>query len=75
MPWAEIQANALRIATNLHTLLSTPSLITPALLEDTEAISPELYDGLRLPIPSGWFLWHVILDHEAVEHARDLYTE
>ena len=75
MPWQEIQAKALGIATNLLTLLSTPSLITPALLEDTEAISPELYDGQRLPIPSGWFLWHVILDHQAVEHARDLYSE
>lgn len=73
MPWAEIQANALSIAATLLSLLSTPSLIAPALLEDTTAISPELYDGQRLPIPSGWFLWYVILDHEAVEHARDLY--
>ena len=75
MSWSEIQMNAISVASNLLTLLSTPSLITPALLEDTEAISPELYDGQRLPIPSGWFLWYVILDHEAVEHARDIYSE
>lgn len=73
MPWTEIQANALGIAGNLLTLLSTPSLVSPQRLQDTETISPELYDGQRLPIPSGWFLWYVILDHQAVEHARDLY--
>ena len=65
MPWHQIQSNAISIASNLFALLSTPSLITPELLEDTEAISPELYDGQRLPIPSGWFLWYVILDHAA----------
>jgi hypothetical protein len=75
MSWSEIQIKAIQVASNLLTLLSTPSLITPELLESTEAISPELYDGQRLPIPSGWFLWYVILDHEAVEHARDLYSE
>ena len=75
MPWSEIQMNAVSVASNLLTLLSTPFLITPALLEDTITISPELYDGQRLPIPSGWFLWYVILDHEAVEHARDIYSE
>lgn len=25
------------------------------------------------PIPCGWFLWYVILDQEAVEHAREVY--
>jgi hypothetical protein len=75
MSWSEIQIKAIQVASNLLTLLSTPSLITPELLESTEAISPELYDGQRLPIPSGWFLWYVILDHEAVEHTRDLYSE
>lgn len=75
MPWSEIQMNAVSVASNLLTLLSTPFLITPALLEDTITISPELYDGQRLPIPSGWFLWYVLLDHEAVEHARDIYSE
>ena len=75
MSWSEIQMNAVSVASNLLTLLSTPFLITPALLEDTITISPELYDGQRLPIPSGWFLWYVILDHEAVEHARDIYSE
>jgi len=75
MPWSEIQMNAVSVASNLLILLSTPFLITPALLEDTITISPELYDGQRLPIPSGWFLWYVILDHEAVEHARDIYSE
>ena len=73
LPWAQIQVDASRLAKTLQTLLSS-SLITPQLLEDTETISPQLYDGQRLPIPSGWFLWYVILDHAAVEHASDLYT-
>lgn len=73
VPWAQIQVEAIRLAKTLQTLLSS-ALITPQLLEDTELISPELYDGQRLPIPSGWFLWYVILDHEAVEHATDLYS-
>lgn len=73
VPWAQIQVEAIRLAKTLQTLLSS-ALITPQLLEDTEAISPKLYDGQRLPIPSGWFLWYVILDHEAVEHTTDLYN-
>jgi hypothetical protein len=73
LPWEEIQTRAVEVSTALVNLLSSPGVITPALLEDTENISPELYDKQRLPIPGGWFLWYVILDHEAVEHARDLY--
>ena len=73
LPWSQIQADAIRLAKKLQTLLSS-TLITPEMLEDSEEISPELYDGQRLPIPSGWFLWYVILDHEAVEHAADLYN-
>ena len=71
--WQVLQADALRMADTLMNLLAKPGLLTSALLENTEPISPELYDGKRLPIPCGWFLWYVILDHEAVEHARDLY--
>jgi len=73
LPWTQLQAEAIRLARTLQSLLSS-TLITQQVLEDTQAISPELYDGQRLPIPSGWFLWYVILDHEAVEHARDLYS-
>ncbi len=73
LPWSQIQADAIRLAKKLQTLLSS-TLITPEMLEDSAEISPELYDGQRLPIPSGWFLWYVILDHEAVEHAADLYN-
>jgi len=73
MPWQEIQANAIGIAKTLLSLLSTPGIITPQLLEETEPISPELYDHKRIEIPCGWFLWYVILDHQAVEHSRDLY--
>ena len=74
IPWSEIQADAIGMATTLANLLSIPAIITPAQLEDTEAISPELYDGQRFPIPCGWFLWYIILDHQAVEHACDLYS-
>jgi hypothetical protein len=71
--WTEIQSSAISLSDTLLYLLSNSAIITPAQLEETETISPELYDGQRLPIPCGWFLWYVILDHEAVEHARDLY--
>lgn len=73
LPWTQIQGEALRLSHILQSLLSS-TVITAQLLEDTETISPELYDGQRLIIPSGWFLWYIILDHEAVEHAEDLYT-
>jgi hypothetical protein len=74
LPWIEIQSDAINMADTLLNLLSSHAVITPTLLEDTVTISPELYDGQRYPIPCGWFLWYVILDHEAVEHARDLYS-
>lgn len=74
LSWIEIQSDAINLADTLLNILSSHAIITPSLLEDTETISPELYDGQCLPIPCGWFLWYVILDHEAVEHARDLYS-
>jgi hypothetical protein len=72
-PWSEIKRNSLYTSRYLLKFLSNSILVTPQILEDSEVINPKLYDGEQLAIPSAWFLWYVTLDHEAVEHAQDLY--
>jgi hypothetical protein len=75
MPWGEIQSTALQLSQTLYKLFSKKGLFTPELLEKTEVISQKQPDGSRIPIPLGYTLWSVILEHEAVDHAADLYTD
>lgn len=71
--WAAMQTEALRTAHTLHTLFTHPHLLTADRLEQTAPSRIRLPNGERInPIGAGWMLWNIVLEHEAVEHAREL---
>lgn len=72
MPWEQIRQLALRTAPALHAFFSHPALLTAERLENTHPIQWGLPGYEKRPIPLGWYLWIISLEHEAVEHAADL---
>lgn len=74
LPWPEIQSRAIRSAEVLHTLFTHSQLLNTALLESTDPYATKLTDGSRVEIRVGWELWIIVLEHEGIEHAVDLYS-
>ena len=72
LPWEDIQHTALYAARRLHALFTNPALVSVDLLE---AMPPQRWKqpGGEVSITTvGWYLWIIILEHEAVEHTADL---
>ncbi len=70
MEWGKVQARALDTARRFQNFFvesHTGEFI--GLLEKTPAVN---WKGIHMTIPSGWYLWMISLDHEAVAHAEDL---
>jgi hypothetical protein len=71
-PWRSIREQALCTSATLYALYTTPGLLTPDRLEATREYAWSVQPGPRTPIPVGWFLWGVVLEHMAFDHAVDL---
>lgn len=71
-PWDRIREQALCTSATLYALYATPGLLTPDRLEATREYAWALQPGRRTPVPVGWFLWGVVLEHMAFDHAADL---
>ena len=74
-PWPRIQSMAVEAATALHLLFTSAGLLTTERLEATRRYDWPVPDGPRITIPVGWFLWMVTLEHESVEHEKELAPE
>lgn len=72
LDWAVIQSVALDRAQAAAALFSAPGLLTAERLERTRPTEWGLPGGKRLRAPVGWLIWMIVLEHESVEHARDL---
>jgi len=71
--WEKIQSSAIDTASTLHTLFTQPGLLTAERLENTQPFRKRLPNGAVIQnIAMGWNLWVTCLEHEGVEHARDL---
>ncbi len=70
--WDQIQPLALRMSGALYTLFSHPLLLNPAILEQGAPAQVHFPSGKTITVPVGWVLWYMALEHEGVEHARDL---
>ena len=70
--WDRIQDLAIQTATTLQVLFAHPSLVSWERLEQTKAYRWRLPNEMSVMLPCGWYLWMVMLEHEAVEHAIDL---
>jgi hypothetical protein len=71
-PWAEIQKLALRAADAAFHLYANRELLPPDLLEATPLFKWQIPGGKAISIGTGWYIWMVVLEHEAVDHALDL---
>jgi hypothetical protein len=70
--WEQIQDLAIQTATTLQVLFAHSSLVSWERLEQTKAYRWRLPNEMSVMLPCGWYLWMVMLEHEAVEHAGDL---
>lgn len=71
--WPEIQMQVLDYSEVLYTLFSTPGLLDATHLEATAPTTISLPGGVKLASTVGWQLWMVVIEHEGVEHADDLF--
>jgi hypothetical protein len=72
-PWERVRAVAVAQATSLFGLLACPGVLPLHRIEHSRRYSWHLDDGRQWDLPCGWYLWLVSLEHEAVDHAMDLY--
>lgn len=72
-PWNRIQQKAVEAAFQLQSFFPpTPEPDWVDFLERTPEHNWKITPGTVLSVPSGWYLWMVSLEHEAVEHRKDL---
>ncbi|GEM_PF-848092 len=72
-PWEEIQQKAVDTAIQLQSFFPpNPGQDWIDFLENTPEHNWKVLPETELTIPSGWYLWMVSLEHEAVEHREDL---
>ncbi|MCR4329999.1 MAG: hypothetical protein NUV65_05665 [Candidatus Roizmanbacteria bacterium] len=72
--WQEIKQKAVHTALKLQSLFPiTVSKEWIDFLQNSPKHNWKILPKITLTIPSGWYLWMVSLEHEAVEHAADLY--
>jgi hypothetical protein len=71
-PWAHLQELSIRSADVLYTLFTDPKLLSAEILERTPIRERTLENGAKVTIGAGWYLWIIMLGHEAVDHADDL---
>jgi len=72
LPWDTLRASALDRAQAASALFDPSRLLTPERLEHTRLYEWETPGGLRIRAAVGWYVWMIIMEHEAVEHAADL---
>lgn len=74
LPWPTIQNQAVDCARVLYTLFSTPGLLDAARLDTARPTSIHIPGAEKLNSTLGWQLWMVVIEHEGVEHAADLFV-
>lgn len=74
-PWSEIKPLAIHTASALQGILSQPILLPFDLMEKTAPYDWHTPGGSIVSIPIAWYLWIVVLEHEVVDHARELGLE
>lgn len=71
-PWNKIRQKAVETALQLQYFFPpNPKPDWINFLEKTPEHNWKITPGTVLSVPSGWYLWMVSLEHEAVEHRKD----
>jgi hypothetical protein len=71
-PWDRIREMAIDAGSALQTLFTAPGLLTARRLEATRPFVWRVPGGSRLTVPVGWYLWMVVLEHESIDHEKEL---
>ncbi|MBA4421269.1 MAG: hypothetical protein C0391_08985 [Anaerolinea sp.] len=74
-PWSVVKPLAIHTATALQGILSQPILLPFDLMEKTAPYDWHIPGGSIVSMPIAWYLWIVVLEHEVVDHARELGLE
>lgn len=72
--WKDIRQKAVHTALKLQSFF--PISVSKEwiyFLQNSPKHNWKILPNVTLTLPSGWYLWMVSLEHEAVEHAGDLY--
>lgn len=69
--WERMQKLATPTGSKLYHLFTNQTLLPPEVLETTEQYHYRLPDK-TLTTTVGWYLWMISIEHEAVEHTKDL---
>ncbi|MBI4226467.1 hypothetical protein HY612_05135 [Candidatus Roizmanbacteria bacterium] len=74
--WEDIRKKAIKVAKKLQSFFpENPSEEWLNFLEETQPYSWKLTEEHTLTVPATWYLWMVSLEHEAVEHRKDLEVD
>ncbi len=73
--WEDVKTLAIRMAYALQGIFSQPAILPYELLENTSPYRWKLAGGSLISLPVAWYLWIVTLEHLAVEHIVDLFSE
>jgi hypothetical protein len=73
VPWEQVQRQAIDFAAMLYNIYTNRHLMSPELMEKTAPYEFKLPTGQSITATVAWFQWFVTMEHEAVEHAADLF--
>ena len=73
--WNDIREKALATANRLHSFFhDNPAKDWLEFLDSEPKKEWHVTKDITLTVPGAWYLWMVSLEHEAVEHRKDLFV-
>lgn len=72
MEWATIRDGSIRAAKRLQAVFAHPALLNAELLEQTRPFQFTLGEQQSLTLPAGWFIWMIVVEHQAIEHIDEV---
>jgi hypothetical protein len=70
--WNQIKTGAVQTALKLQSLFPKKALAGWIDFLESTPLYPWKLPNTTLPVPTGWFVWMISLEHEAIEHRTDL---
>ncbi len=73
--WNDIRNKAIATANHLRSFFpDNPSAVWLTFLDSKPTKEWHVTKDITLTVPGAWYLWMVSLEHEAVEHRKDLFV-
>lgn len=72
MEWTDIRDGTIRAARRLQAVFAHPNLVNAELLDRTRPFTFTLGEDLTLTLPVGWYMWMLVVEHQAIEHVDEV---